>query len=224
MYQEGVCPDYSYSFAGKPPPFPVLFPPYPSYPPTPPPPDHIVIYHYATSRHPLTLPPSIHLPSFFPLGVGKPPPTPGLIMDYIERHLLNNGRTVTMTTTTDGNSATTSSTSRSETTSTTSGTSSSSSSSGNSAINADTGASTGASAGAGSVAGGVSSTKKQELAIDALTLAYTVYPTSSSSSTVATTPTPTSIQHELMMAQQYKQALASMHDKVSRPPLPRPTH
>ena len=94
-------------------------------------------------------------------------------MDYIERHLLNQGRTVTTTTASLSNSG--------------SGSGSSTSIPGGS-----------------TTAGVASAARKQELAIEALTLAYTVSPTF--------TPTPS----QVLLAQQYKQALTTMHDKVGR--------
>ena len=113
---------------------------------------------------------------FLYVAVGKPPPTPGLIMDYIERHLLNQGRTVTTTPASLGNSG-------------------------------NGGGSGGGSTiipGSSATAGVASAARKQELAIEALTLAYTVSPTF--------TPTPS----QVLLAQQYKLALTTMHDKVTQ--------
>ena len=117
---------------------------------------------------------SLYQPPSLSVVVGKPPPTPGLIMDYIERHLLNQGRTVTTTTASLSNSG-------------------SGSGSGGSTIIP----------GGGATANVASAARKQELAIEALTLAYTVSPTF--------TPTPS----QVLLAQQYKQALTTMHDKVA---------
>ena len=147
---------------------------------------YLLILYPTTHYQPLVLILTITLshppPLSQTLAVGKPPPTPGLIMDYIERHLLNQGRTVTTTTVNVGNSG--------------------SGGSGNGSTSV---------IGSGASAGIASAARKQELAIEALTLAYTVSPTF----------TPTASQ--VLLAQQYKQALNTMHDKVTQT-LPFLTH